>query len=231
MHADRFFLPAALVVGAFLAVPVGVEAQSDPDKSVAGGGALPADWHAQTDWSLRTNQAPSLENVKFVVMGSGHHATTGPAAIFWRDADRGSGDYRVVASITQSKNPEHPEAYGLLIGGRDLAGDGQAYTYFLVRAYDGKFSIRRRGAQKTRPTAVVDWTAHEAVRQADAATGRAENELSILVQGGVVTFLINGKQVHTGRAADLDTQGIVGYRVNHNLDVHLGPIGINPIGG
>ena len=232
MTPDRFLLPAALALSAITAVPAGrLDAQSDPDKPVAGGGTLPAGWHAQADWSMRNNQAPSLENVKFAVMGSGYQATTGPAAIFWREADTASGNYRVVASIAQIKNPEHPEAYGILIGGRDLVGGGQAYTYFLVRAYDGKFSIRRRGGQKARPTAVVDWTPHDAVTKADAATGRAENELSILVQGGQVKFLVNGKEVHAAGAADLDTRGIVGYRVNHNLDVHLGPLGIHPIGG
>src|SRR5438105_12319635 len=29
------------------------------------------------------------------------------------------------------------------------------------------------------------------------------------------------KEVYTGDAASLDVNGIVGYRVNHNLDVHL----------
>jgi hypothetical protein len=232
MTPVRFLVPVALVLSALTASTAErLEAQNDPDKPVAGGGTLPAGWHAQADWSMRTNSAPPLDNVKFSVMGSGYHATTGPAAIFWREADRASGNYRVVASIAQIKNPEHPEAYGIFIGGRDLAGDGQTYTYFLVRAYDGKFSIRRRGGRTTRPTAVVEWTAHEAVRKADASSGRAENELSIIVERGQVKFLINGKEVHSTGAADLDTQGIVGYRVNHNLDVRLGPLGVHASGG
>ena len=232
MTLDRFLLPATLVLSAIATLPAGrLDAQGDPDRPVTGGGTLPGDWHAQTDWSMRTNQAPALENVKFAVMGRGYHVTTGPAAIFWRDADTAFGSYHVVASIAQTRNPEHPEAYGIFIGGRDLAGGGQAYTYFLIRAYDGKFSVRRRAGQRTRPTAVVDWTAHDAVTKADAATGRAENELSILVQGGQVKFLINGKEVHSASAVDLDTRGIVGYRVNHNLDVQLGALGIHPMGG
>ncbi|MGH7699203.1 MAG: hypothetical protein ACREMJ_01585 [Gemmatimonadales bacterium] len=218
-------LPALLAA----AVPAVLGAQADPDRSVPGGGALPPGWHAQTDWSTRTNQAPSLENVKFAAMGDGYHATMGPAAIFWREADTASGVYHVVTAITQTRNPEHPEAYGILIGGRELAGEGQAYTYFLVRAYDGKVSIRRRAGQKVRPTALVEWTAHDAVVTADSATGRATNELSIAVQGGTVTFMVNGQRVHQASARDVDTAGIVGYRVNHNLDVHLGPLGIHPM--
>jgi hypothetical protein len=222
--------PAALAP-LLVAIPAAaLAAQADPDRNVEGGGSLPPGWHAQTDWSTRANQAPPLDNVKFVPMGNGYHATMGPAAIFWRDADTASGHYHVVASLAQAKNPAHPEAYGLMIGGRDLAGEGQAYTYFLVRPFDGKFSIRRRAGQKVRPTAVVEWTAHEAIVKADSATGRASNELSILVRGGEVSFMVNGKEVHKARAADVDTSGIVGYRVNHNLDVHLGPLGIHPVG-
>ncbi|HEX9705885.1 MAG TPA: hypothetical protein VGA20_11610 [Gemmatimonadales bacterium] len=229
MSRTRFLLTAAALLTSALPMER-LAAQADPDRAVAGGGALPAGWRAQTDWSTRANQAPSLENVKFVAMGNGLHATMGPAAIFWRDADTVSGGYHVVASITQTKNPEHPEAYGILIGGRDLAGEGQAYTYFLVRGYDGKFSIRRRSGQKTRPTALVEWMSHDAVMKADtAAGGRATNELSILVQGGQVSFMVNGKEVHKADAKDVDTAGIVGYRVNHNLDVHLGPLGIHPM--
>src|SRR5438132_1577542 len=59
--------------------------------------------------------------------------------------------------------------------------------------------------------------------KADSA-GQATNQLGVVVAGGMVTFLANGKEVYTARAAGLDTQGLVGYRVNHNLDVHLGAL-------
>lgn len=200
----------------------GLVAQADPDRVAAGGGRFPAGWH------VRTEQNRPDTGLKFVAMGNGYHVTAGPAALYWRDADSASGNYHVVVSITQTKNPTHPEAYGIFIGGKNLAGDAQSYTYFIVRAIDGKFMIRRRAGYASRPANVVDWTEHAAVHKADS-TGRATNELSILVRGGDVSFMVNGKEVHKGRAADLDTGGIVGYRVNHNLDVHLGPIGIHPM--
>jgi len=64
--------------------------------------------------------------------------------------------------------------------------------------------------------------------KADSA-GQATNELSILVRGGKVTFQVNGKEVYSAPAAGLDTRGIVGYRVNHNLDVHLSALGIHKL--
>ncbi|MGH9258964.1 MAG: hypothetical protein ACRD08_03545, partial [Acidimicrobiales bacterium] len=112
----------------------------------------------------------------------------------------------------------------VFLGGRHLADTTQAYTYFLVRAVDGKFSIWRRAGFAMRPTAVVPWTAQDAVAKADSATGRATNELAVVVAGGSARFLVNGKEVHSVSADSIDTAGIVGYRVNHNLDVHLGPI-------
>lgn len=215
-------LPALGALSLAFAGPLA--AQADPDKSVAGGGSFPPGWNARTDWSARTGQAPSLENVKFVAMGTGYHATMGPAALFWRDADTVSGAYRLTVAITQTKNPEHPESYGVFFGGRHLADSAQAYTYFLVRAVDGKFSIWRRPGYAVRPTAVAPWTAHDAVAKADSATGRATNELTVDVAGGSAAFLVNGREVYRVRADSVDAAGVVGYRINHNLDVHLGPI-------
>lgn len=197
-------------------------AQADPDRTVAGGGSFPAGWH------VRTERNAPLTNVKFAAMGDGFHVTVGPAAIYWRDADTASGNYHVVATITQTKNPAHPEAYGILIGGKSLADSAQSYTYFIVRAVDGKFMIRRRPGYASPPTNVVDWTESPAVVRADS-TGKATNELSILVRGGKVSFMVNGKEVYAGDAAGLDVSGVVGYRVNHNLDVHLGPLGIHKL--
>jgi len=90
------------------------------------------------------------------------------------------------------------------------------------------YSIRRRGSYATRPTAVVEWTPSDAVTKADSS-GRATNELSIQVQAGKAKFMVNGKEVYTGDAANLDVNGVVGYRINHNLDVHLGPLGIHKL--
>ena len=220
-------LTAAAVFLLFM--PVGrLVAQADPDHPVAGGGAIPAGWHVRTEPNRQTGQPASLENVKFASMGDGLHTTVGPAAIYWRDGDTISGSYHVVAKMTQMKNPAHPEAFGIFIGGKSLADSSQTYTYFLVRPIDGMYSIRRRASYTTRPTALVEWTASDAVTKADTS-GKATNELSVQVQGGKAKFMVNGKEVYTGDAANLDVTGVVGYRVNHNLDVHLGPLGIHKL--
>jgi hypothetical protein len=189
----------------------------DPDKKVEGGGKIPAGWAARTD-----NDA-SLDNVKFYKAGDGWHFTLGPAVVMYRDADKASGDYKASATFTQTKAPMHPEGYGLVIGGSDLAGAKQQYTYFLVRG-DGKFLVKRRTGSET-ANVNAGWTDNAALNKADTS-GKATNELSVSVSGGKASFMANGKEVFSTDASKIDTNGIVGLRVNHNLDVHVEGFGV-----
>ena len=196
------------------AMPAAAGAQHDHGESVDGG-------EVPTGWSVRLDKpSAGLANVKVVEMGDGLHVTLGPAVILYREQDRASGPYRVAASFTLTKPARHPEAYGLFVGGSDLQGDGQRYTYFLIRQ-DGKFLVKRRTGAETQT--VVDWTEHASVR-APQGEGSATNELAIEVGAEQVRFLVNGAQVASVARSDVDAQGMYGYRVNHNLDVHLGPI-------
>ena len=183
----------------------------DADKKVEGGGKLPAGWAARTD-----RDAP-VSGVKFVKMGEGWHVTSGPAAVYYREADKASGNYKVSASFSAGKG-QYPEGYGLVIGGSDLAGANQQYTYFLVRQ-DGKFLIKQRKGSST-SNVTSDWTDNAAVKQ-PGADGKATNELAVAVNGGKASFTVNGKEVYSTDASKIDTNGIVGLRVNHNLDVHV----------
>lgn len=185
---------------------------ADPDKAVTGGGTLPAGWAARTDGT-----AP-MTNVKFVAMGDGFHVTLGPATVLYRAADHANGPFHTLATFTQTKAPMHPEAYGLFVGGQSLNAPTQQYTYFLVRG-DGKYIIKRRDGANT--SVIQDWTDSPAVVKADSA-GKATNMLEIDNKSdpSKVTFKVNGQAVHS-MAADATTKGIVGLRVNHNLDVHV----------
>ena len=135
-------IPATRLTAAFstllwFGVAAGVVAQDrDPDAKIAGGGTLPAGWHARTDKNR------PLADAKIQTMGTGLHTTLGPAVILWRDRDLGAGNYRVVATFTQTVNPRHPEGYGLFVGGSHLGDAQNRYTYFLVRG-DGKFLVER----------------------------------------------------------------------------------------
>ena len=213
--------PAVLLLAASLGIAREVRAQSDPDRPVAGGGTMPAGWHARTDGNR------PIANVKFAPMGVGNHVTLGPAAVFWRDGDTASGSYKIEAKVWQfpsDTHRDHREGFGLFIGGRDLSGAGQHYTYFLIRD-DGMFLVKRRQGDST--WTVQQWTASPAIVNpaTNAAAGSStENTLAVRVSPAGVSFLVNGQQVYKGAAADLDTGGVFGFRMNHNLNVHLGPI-------
>jgi len=206
-------------LAAFSALPLAAQGNpADPDKKVSGGGTLPPGWFARLE-----DSTASIANVKFAPMGNGFHFTTGPAGIYWRDADAAPGAFHTLATFTQTKAPTHPEAYGIFVAGKDLKGPNASYVYLIVRG-DGMFSIRKGGPAGTPSTNLTTggnrngWLANDAVVKQDSA-GKATNMLEIASDGKKLTFKVNGKQVHEMEAPA--GGGIVGIRMNHNLDVHV----------
>ena len=183
------------------------------------GATLPSGWHVRAD---RAN-AP-LQKVKFVQMGNGYHATLGPSVLLYNPAQTAQGSYRAHATFTQTKATPHPEGYGLVVGGKNLAAENQDYLYFLVRQ-DGKFMVKHRAGTETHT--LFDWTAHPAIKPVDAQ-GKATNALAIDVTDSAARFLVNGQEVaKVDRTPAFNTDGIVGLRINHNLDVHVADWGID----
>jgi hypothetical protein len=214
-------LAATLVMGASIpALGQSTSRDEDKDKAVAGGGTLPAGWSAHPDGQ------GDPKNIKFVTMEPGYHLTLGPATILYRAKDRVNGPFHTLATFHQMKKLAHPEGYGLIFGGEALNGNGQKYTYFLVRE-DGTYLIKRRNGDQTSEI-TKGWTAHPAVKKVDAQ-GKATNLLEIDAKQdpSKVSFKVNGQTVYTGDAKSMDTKGIVGLRVNHNLDVHIEGFGVH----
>jgi len=198
---------------ALAALPLAAQQHApDRDKTVAGGGTLPAGWKGRLDGG-----GASTAGVKMTPMGGGVHIVSGPAGIYYRPADRQTGEFGASATFTQMERAEHPEAYGLFIGGANLDGAGEKYTYFLVRQ-DGKFLVKRRIGGET-PT-VVDWTDSPAIRKPDSS-GKMSNTLAVEVGRDRVRFLVNGTEVTSAEPSKVDAAGIAGLRVNHNLNVHV----------
>ena len=203
---------AVFGLAALLTAPLLAQHQADPDKKVAGGGTLPSGWKGRLDSGDK-----SLAGVKATQTGGGVHFMTGPAGIYYKPTDKATGAYETHATFTQLAPAAHPEAYGLFIGGADLDGTGQKYTYFIVRQ-DGKFMIKRRAGAQT-PT-IVDWTDSAAIKKADS-TGRMSNTLAIEVGRDKGRFLVNGTDVTSVDVSKVDTAGVPGLRVNHNLNLQV----------
>jgi hypothetical protein len=210
-------IPLSLLALALAAAPLTAQ-QADPDKPVQGGGSLP------TGWMARSDNARPLTNLKYEVMAPGWHVTTGPAVILYREADRADGAFHAVSKMHVFPAAGHAEGFGIFLGGQNLQAENQAYTYFLVRG-DGKYLIKRRNGANL--STIVDWTASDAIIKAKPDSSVA-NELSVEVGRDSVAFMVNGKTVHSASASQVDTKGIVGFRVNHNLNLHVENLGVHP---
>src|SRR5207247_1617191 len=138
MRSTRLLLAAPLVGLASTGWLARLPAQADPDAKVKGGGAFPAGWHVRTDKNRPT------ADVKFLKAGGGFHVTLGPAVALWREGDRATGSYTVAATITQTKNPRHPERYGPIISGSRIGDARNRDTNHTARGA-GTVHITRRG--------------------------------------------------------------------------------------
>lgn len=205
------FLLIAVVSGLFVA---GVTAQrggdNDPDRAVKDG-SLPE------GWSVRPDRG-TANQINVALAGDVYHFAMGPAGTFYRSDWTKSGNYRFSARLTQTKAPSHPISYGLMIGGSDLAGSGQTYSYFLMRN-QGEYYIANREGDK-RPVPVVTWIEHPVIVK-QGADGRQTNTLGVQVQGDDVIFTVNGTEVTRLAKSKLHTDGIYGFRIGHNLDVDV----------
>jgi hypothetical protein len=194
---------------------MGLLAVATPLSAQAGGTGFPAGFVVRPD-----DPAQSMAEISFVTMRPGWHITTGPSAILYDSALQATGSYRVDAETFLFDPGDRLEAYGVLLGGRELTGAGQSYTYFVIR-HTGEYLVRRRQGDRTET--LVEWTAHPAIMtwegRGDGAT--AKNVLSIEVGESMVRFLANGKEVMSLPRTRVDTEGIVGLRVNHDVNLHV----------
>jgi hypothetical protein len=224
-----FGVAIALAVTASLAQAQ--QPQGDASKKVEGGGVLVEGWTGSADKS-RENTGLTINDAKFVKMGSGMHITTGPAATYWNPANKASGDYTVKAKFSEAKYMglnDHPHPYGIMIGGNDLGTDQASMLYcaaygngnFIVRGFapgtpQGTFRVNGRGE------------AHAAVNKAAGKDQPVTQEVAVSVKGDKVECSINGQVVGSYAKADVvgagklkSTDGVYGIRVGHNADVHV----------
>jgi hypothetical protein len=183
----------------------------------------PQGWRMRVDRSERAEDPDDRPDLQVVTRGKGFQVTGGPAGTFWQPSQMTSGNYTAKATFTLVKPSGHTNYYGLIFGGSGLEGASQAYTYFLV-AQDGTYIIRKRTGETV--TDVQKSTPHNSVKRPDAA-GRATNVLELRVAGGTVSYVVNGAVVHTSPKGAVTTDGIVGVRVNHLLDVLVEDFQVN----
>lgn len=179
----------------------------------------PAGWMVRVDNSKNAEDPDNTPRLKFVTMGKGFHVTSGPAGTFWNPATTATGNFTARATFTLMQPSSHTNYYGLVFGGEDLGGPKQNYIYFMV-AQDGTYYIKHRAGEATHDVSMP--TPHTAVKK-PGADGKSTNALEVRVSGNAVSYVVNGVVVHQTPKSGMTakTDGLVGVRVNHLLDVHI----------
>lgn len=174
---------------------------------------------AQAPWTVRPDGSGRPAEVRIEPRTPGWRLTSGPASIIYRPADTAGGSYTLTARLQLLPGTgAHQEAFGVFIGGRDLGAAGQRYSYFLVRG-DGSWKVKiRRGAAVS--DVAGDWRRSPAIAAAKPGEP-ATNVLAVVVTADRVRFLVNGTEVWSGERKALETSGVSGIRLNHNLSLQL----------
>jgi hypothetical protein len=216
--ATALALAGALFVAHVHAAP---QAMQDTAHKVANGGIRGAGWQGRPDPGTGAVTDASLD-----VKGTDIEVHTGPAMLYWNPANKGAGDFTVSATFSEPKYMsanDHPHPYGVFIGGSNLDKDGTTALYcaaygrgtFIVRGFGpAVFNVNGRGGPS------------DAVHKAAAKGEAVEQTIALSVKGDSVSCSINGTVVGTYPKADItgagkltSTDGIVGIRVAHNVDV------------
>lgn len=176
---------------------------------------VPAGWKMRVDRSTSAEDPDSRPDLTFMTMGRGFHVSGGPAGVFWNPTNTTAGNYTIKGTFNLNKPSSHPNYYGLVYGGGELDGANQSYVYFVV-AQNGTYLIKRRTGDAT--SDIKSRTANAAVRQPDG-TGKSSNALEVRVTPDTLTYVVNGTVVHTEPKGTTKTDGIAGFRINHELDV------------
>lgn len=179
----------------------------------------PKGWKVRVDRSTSATDPDASGSVKFTQEGSGFHAVNPQAAVYWNPADTASGNYSLKATFTLLEPSNHTNYYGLVFGGRDLAGPNQQYAYFMV-AQDGTWLLKTRKGDDTQE---IGRRMKSAAVKVPDASGKSVNVLEVRVNGDTVDYVVNGTMVHSTpkSALGMSTDGIYGLRVNHFLNVRI----------
>ena len=179
----------------------------------------PKGWKVRADRSTSATDPDASGSIKFTQEGNGFHAVNPQAAVYWNPANTASGNYSLKATFTLLEPSNHTNYYGLVFGGRDLAGPNQQYAYFMV-AQDGTWLLKTRKGDDTQE--IGRRTKSDAVKTPDAS-GKSVNVLEVRVNGDKVDYVVNGTVVHSTpkSALGMSTDGVYGLRVNHFLNVRI----------
>lgn len=179
----------------------------------------PKGWTFRIDRSTMPSDPDTPGSIRFTQVGAGFQAINPQAATYWNPANTARGEYSLKGTFTLLKPSSHTNYYGLVFGGSDLEGPKQSYIYFMV-AQDGTWLLKQRSGDTTQD--IAGRTRHKAVKTPDASR-KSTNVLEVRVMADKIDYIVNGTTVHSTpkRGLTATTDGIWGFRVNHQLEVQV----------
>jgi hypothetical protein len=199
---------AALLMVAAIPAVSQEGSKADPDRVLKGGG-LPPGWAVRPDRPGNTN---------LTMDGSTMHFSMSSAGTFFNPGWSKTGNYTYSARMSQPKAASHNISYGLMFGGTNLGTPMQSYSYFLIRQNGQYFVANWEG--EARGPIVTNWTANDAIVK-QGADGKQVNTMGVEVQGNNVILKVNGTEVGRLQESQVHTDGMIGFRIGHNLDVDV----------
>lgn len=179
-------------------------------------------------WSVRTDDGSPASTVRVVAAGATTQIITGPAAVLADTTQRGTGNWRLEATLTLFEPGGRAEGFGVIFGGTGLLSPAQRYGYALVRR-DGRAMLKVRNGGTTQT--VRDWTVHAGVpvwRGGVPGQG-LRYPLVVEANGPRVTVMVGGTVVLDAARSELPTDGVVGLRVNHALHIAVERFTLTPL--
>ena len=188
--------------------------------------AQPAGWVSRLDGGGMDHG--DAGRVVMATMKPGFHVTTGPAGILFDSTMKAIGDWRLEATLDLFDPGARAEGFGVFFGGRDLNSAAPHYSYALLRR-DGKALLKVRDGATTRT--VRDWTANAGIPTwKGGPPGTSVKYLLVIeARGPRVTMWVGANQVLDAARSELPTDGIVGLRINHSLNLHVESVAVSAL--
>lgn len=174
-------------------------------------GALPrpAGWRLLVDGAAR-------DTVHYVQMPPGWHITTGPGTLLFDPDYKAAGRFAVEAEIFLFPGTSE-SGYGIFVGGSGLAGTSASYLAYVARR-DGHVRLERVTADGRQ--ALVDWTRAESIKPSQGMEEPVRNVLRLSVERDSIVLEANGSRVTAIPLADLSVNGVFGFRVGPDVNLH-----------
>jgi len=185
---------------------------------------------APTQALAQTLQAPEgwiARPERFVEMPPGFHITAGQGVIMYNPEATVRGEFRVESEGFLFDPHGTDGTYGLILGGRELDSDAQRYVSFEIGP-DGNFFVRLQADFES--TELVGGF-HEAIHRWTGEDAAVKNVLSVDAGATTVRFRINDDTVAELARTAVDPDGVIGFRIESGLNIHVTTLDITTDAG